>query len=365
VQSAPKATEFDFPRYLISILPDAPASLNKPESKAFGGRPPSGPTIEVGKNTLMDENLAASITKTASQQTYYTIRFLVDRERVDDAYRSYAYFRWVDDVLDSDLDSRTDPKAGAAQRKAFLERQISLLECCYRRRTPHDVCPQEQMLVELVGRDAETESGLQSYLRNMMRVMEFDVERRGRWITQAELDEYTRWLAVAVTENLHHFIGHNGFAPRDESRYLAVSAAHIAHMIRDTYDDVRSGYFNIPREVLEAHSIRPQDVDSAAYRAWVKSRANLARRYFSAGKDYFRQIQNRRHRLAGFAYMARFEWLLETIEREGYALRPRYRERKTLGTGIRMGWLTLSSLVGGNGAGSVPFPVASQREGKA
>jgi hypothetical protein len=50
----------------------------------------------------MITNLASSITKAGSYQTYYTIRFLVDRERVDDAYRAYAYFRWVDDVLDAD-----------------------------------------------------------------------------------------------------------------------------------------------------------------------------------------------------------------------------------------------------------------------
>ena len=50
----------------------------------------------------MTPSLASSITKAASKQTYYTIRFLVDRERVDDAYRAYGYFRWVDDVLDAD-----------------------------------------------------------------------------------------------------------------------------------------------------------------------------------------------------------------------------------------------------------------------
>ena len=49
----------------------------------------------------MSTNPAASITKAASKQTYYTIRFLVDRDRVDDAYRAYGYFRWVDDVLDA------------------------------------------------------------------------------------------------------------------------------------------------------------------------------------------------------------------------------------------------------------------------
>ena len=58
-------------------------------------------------------------------------------------------------------------------------------------------------------------------------------------------------------------------------------------MLRDTFDDAQIGYYNIPREVLEANHIGLQDVGSDAYRAWVKSRVQLAREYFKAGKDYF------------------------------------------------------------------------------
>ena len=46
--------------------------------------------------------LAPSITKTASKQTYYTIRLLADRERVADAYRAYAHFRGLDGALDTE-----------------------------------------------------------------------------------------------------------------------------------------------------------------------------------------------------------------------------------------------------------------------
>ena len=286
----------------------------------------------------MMTNPASTITRSASLQTYYTIRLLVDRERVADAYRAYGYFRWVDDVLDAELSS-------AAERKAFVTRQMSLLESSYRGESPQDVTSQEKMLLELVLRDSEKNSGLQTYLRNMMRVMDFDARRRGRLISQAELDEYTYWLASAVTEAMHYFIGHAGFAPHDETRYLAVSAAHITHMLRDTFDDVQAGYYNIPREVLAANHIGPQDVDSSAYRAWVKGRVGLAREYFQAGKGYLARVQNPRCRLAGFTYTARFEWLLDTIEREGYALRPQYSERKSIRTGLRMGWLALSSMI--------------------
>jgi hypothetical protein len=310
-------------------------------------------------------NPAASITKAASKQTYYTIRFLVDRERVDDAYRAYGYFRWVDDVLDAN--SGSGPvlsEVEASERRAFLERQKSLLEKCYRGEAPRDANLQEQMLVELVQRDQDKNSGLQAYLRNMMLVMEFDTRRRGRLISQVELNDYTRWLAIAVTEGMHHFIGHGGFAPHDETRYLAVSAAHIAHMLRDTFDDVQAGYYNIPREVLEAEHIGPEDIHSAAYRAWARSRVLLAREYFKAGQDYFARVQSSRFRLAGLAYTARFAWLLDTIEREDYYLCPAYRERKSIGTGLRMSWLTLSSMLNWPGLGTLPRSVVSHPLGK-
>ena len=66
-------------------------------------------------DTSTSSSLAATITRTASKQTYYTIRFLVDRERIPDAYRAYAYFRWVDDRLDSDA-------ASPAERRDFIRR---------------------------------------------------------------------------------------------------------------------------------------------------------------------------------------------------------------------------------------------------
>jgi len=287
---------------------------------------------------------AASITKTASKQTFYTIRFLADRDLAADAYRAYAYFRWVDDTLDAGTSSDSE-------RRSFVDRQRSLLEACYRGRPVPDTNVEEQMLVELTRRDTEKNSGLQCYLRNMMAVMDFDVERRGRTISQNELNEYTRRLASAVTEAMHYFIGHSSFSPHGEGRYLAVTAAHITHMLRDTFDDLQAGYFNIPREVLEASHITPLEVRSDAYRAWVRSRVGLARSYFKAGRKYLARVENPRCRLAGFAYTARFEWLLDTMEGENFCLRPEYNERKNFGTGLRMGWQALSSIVNLHGAG--------------
>src|SRR5512141_2526967 len=101
----------------------------------------------------MNTTPAASITKAASKQTYYTIRFLVDRERIEDAYRAYGYFRWVDDILDAESISRVE-------RSAFIQRQKSLFEKCYQGESPRDASVQENMLVELIKNDHEKNSGL-------------------------------------------------------------------------------------------------------------------------------------------------------------------------------------------------------------
>jgi phytoene/squalene synthetase len=292
----------------------------------------------MGKSTLSTPALAAAITRAASRQTYYTVRFLVDRARIPEAYQAYGYFRWVDDRLDQGGLKKPE-------RAAFVERQAALLDACYRDAPPRDPVPEERMLTELIQSDVEPDSGLRAYLRQMMAVMAFDAERRGRLISQGELADYSRSLAGAVTEALHHFIGHGSASPRGEARYLAATAAHITHMLRDTFEDVAAGYYNIPREYLDAHQIAPQAVASEPYRAWVKSRVQLARAYFKAGRGYLAQVENLRCRFAGYAYIARFEWVLDAIERDRYQLRPAYQENASLETRLRKYWATFGPAV--------------------
>jgi phytoene/squalene synthetase len=281
---------------------------------------------------ISDHALAATITRAASKQTYYTIRFLVDTGLVEDAYRAYAYFRWVDDWLDQEPRPRTE-------RLAFVQRQQALIDGCAHRDLLADLTPEECLVVDLIRRDTEKNSGLHAYIRNLMAVMAFDADRRGQLISQRELNDYTHWLAVAVTEALHYFIGHNCASPHGEIRYMAVSGAHITHMLRDALEDAQVGYFNIPSEVIAANGIAPGDVASDAYRDWVKLRVRKARACFSIGRDYLAQVENLRCRIAGYAYIHRFEAVLAEIERVDYKLQARYPARKGSGRGVEMlGW---------------------------
>jgi len=56
-------------------------------------------------------------------------------------------------------------------------------------------------------------------------------------------------------------------------------------------------------------------------------------------------VKGARFRLAVCAYTARFELVLDMIERDGFILRRNYSERKTIKSGIRMSWLVLRSVM--------------------
>jgi phytoene/squalene synthetase len=281
--------------------------------------------------------LPAQITKAASKQTYYTIRFLVDRDRVANAYRTYAYFRWVDDQLDEHLPNQSE-------RITFIQRQQNLVNRCYQQMPVRDQSPEENILVDLIQSDPQADTGLQLYIRHMMAVMVFDAERRGRVISQQELHSYTRHLAVAVTEAMHYFIGHGQYAPHTSERYCAVTGAHITHMLRDMHEDIKAGYINIPREFIEKHHIDIQDVKTEAYQGWVKSRVEQARNCFKVGKAYLQQVENRRCRIAGYAYLARFQSVLDIIAHDDYQLRPNYSEHSSLRGGLQLAASLLSAL---------------------
>ena len=281
----------------------------------------------------------AAITRAASKQSYATILLLADRGRSLDAFRAYGYFRWGDDYVDSE-------SLPYESRVRFIERQQALLDLTYAGIMRHDATAEERMLLDMVAGDRAPNSGLQAYLRCMMAVMVFDVQRRGQLVPETALTGYSHDLAVAVTEALHHFIGHDQPTPPTEARYRAVTGAHITHLLRDTYEDVEAGYYNISREFVEAHGIAPDDVDSDAYRLWVQSRCALARAHFAAGRQELARVRNRRCRLAGAAYIARFEMVLDAIERDGYRLRRSYNQRKTPLGALKIPWSTLRTCAG-------------------
>jgi phytoene/squalene synthetase len=274
-------------------------------------------------------SLARSITWASSKQSYLTAWLLADRDLKDDCLRAYAYFRWADDMIDIHFQSSDD-------RAAFIVRQQALIENLYRGERPADLCPQEEMLADLIANDRGSHSGLQSFIRNFMTVIAFDANRRGHIISQRELSAYMNCLGTAVMDGLLYFIGNQHSYPRTPDRTQAVIGAHLTHMLRDMQEDLPAGFINVPAEDITAYGIDLDETNDEAFREWVRRQVEEAKRYFQEGQGYIDSLDVLRAKLAGVWYCARFECILGAIQRDGYQLRCDYPERRCWRIWIRM-----------------------------
>ena len=111
--------------------------------------------------------LAKSITLMGSKQTYFIARMMVDKDLVNDFFRAYAYFRWIDDIID------VSPHPEDEQIR-FISRQSEIIDLLYRHEKPEDLSSEEEILADLIFNDRGDNSGLQSFIRNMFAIIEFD-----------------------------------------------------------------------------------------------------------------------------------------------------------------------------------------------
>lgn len=275
------------------------------------------------------------ITWTSSKQTYFTARALVDRELVDDFYRAYAYFRWADDIID--VFTQTNK-----ERINFIKRQKELIDTLYSDGQPAELEKEEKILADLIRNDRSKNSGLQSFIRNMFAVISFDAYRKGNLVSQEEITNYIEILGKSVTNGLQYFIGNGHPYPDSKNRYLAAKAAHITHLLRDMTIDIADGFINIPREYVIAEGINLKEIDSSRLRNWVIDQVKQARMWFSEGKLYLDSLEVLRCKIAGYWYCARFEIVLDTIERDDYIVRSTYKERRSLINWFKFIWLTIT-----------------------
>ena len=278
------------------------------------------------------EQLARTITRESSKQSYFTACFLADKDLVDDCLKAYAYFRWADDVVDELSQSRSE-------RIAFITRQKELIFDLYSNGRVNGLSPEEGMIADLIQSDTRENSGLKSFIHNFFAVIEFDAQRKGRLISQEELAWYATRLGISVTDAIQYFICNEYAYPDANTRYFAATAAHITHMLRDMRTDISEGYINIPVEYINEHNLDLGDVRSPAFRAWVRNRVEQAREYFSKGKQYLDQLSVLRCKIAGLWYCARFETILDIIERDDYILRTDYKQRRRF-----LNWLKIAGL---------------------
>lgn len=259
-----------------------------------------------------DNNIARLITRNSSWQTYITIWLLVRPTERENAYRGYAYFRWLDDQVDDCLTTKQE-------RISFIRKQKMLIQDTYAGHPSSTNNIHENLIIELIKSDTHNPSGLTSFIKNFFWVIEFDAERKGRLISERELKIYSDKLGTAVTDCIEYFIGE----PESKSKlhkyhYHAATAAHMVHMLRDYTEDVGNGFINIPKEYLNKTNLSETEFDSPKFRLWVKQRSLLAQKYFRYGKVYIDKLPNVKQKMAARWYCCRFDNVLRELEKNGY-----------------------------------------------
>ncbi len=268
------------------------------------------------ERTNPPRSLAGSITWKASKLTYFIGRVFVDRDLKEDFFRAYAYFRWIDDIVDESSATNED-------RIRFVTRQDTLIKRLFSGDgLMDDLRPEEELLLRLTESRHNHSDNLRSFVENMFAIIQFDAHRKDSTINSAELNWYSGCLGRSVVDGLQYFIGNDHDYPRSENQYSAAIAAHITHLLRDTIPDMANGFINIPSDVLPEQDI--QTPDHPAVRSWVKDRVMLARRLFREGREYIRSLRVKRCQLASYLYCRQFERILDTIERDDYVVRRAY-----------------------------------------
>lgn len=276
------------------------------------------------------------ITRNSSLQTYFIFKLLADKTLSGQSFDGYAYFRWLDDEIDLRLKTKAD-------RLALIRRQKQIIASAYANKQTSRLTTEEQLIVDLIATNRQKNSKLGSFIFNFLQIIEFDAQRQGTLTGRSQLSWYTRTLAIAVTDCIEYFINHDFAYPHTAHEYDAATGAHITHMLRDYHEDLEEGYFNIPKEYLEKHHLRPEDVDSVAFHSWVKGQIKLARQYFQSGLVYWSSLPTFKSKLAAYLYYARFKGVLDTIERDQYVLRKRYSRKKNLFSYLNIVYMACSA----------------------
>ncbi|MBU0591652.1 squalene/phytoene synthase family protein [Candidatus Micrarchaeota archaeon] len=285
------------------------------------------------KMNSASEALAQSITSSSSKQANFIASLLVDKPLISDFYRAYAYFRWADDVIDDQCQS-------VEERRSFIKGQKNLIDSLYLGEKPNFL-PEEEMVVDLIRNGRGESNLLQSYIYNLLSILEFDAGRGGKLVSEQELIQYSNYIGKGVTDLLLYCIGNDYSYPSSEKRYFAATGAHIVHLLRDYVEDLPCGYINIPKEYLDAHGLNPKNIENLAFRNWVKKRVKLARKYFREGKKYIDKVDVLRYKIMAYCYCLRFETILDTIEKDNYVLRAEYNNRRSLLTWVKMAYVAL------------------------
>ena len=183
----------------------------------------------------------------------------------------YAYLRCFDDILDVGRDEATSLELMAAQR--------GIMAAAYEEGSePEDPVSPARYGLPFFAWDRARGAPLRAQFESFLDTMEFDIRRRGRVPSAAELDDYVLTTGRAFLRCLAYFA--TGKPEMPASCLDLGSRAYLyADALMDLEEDLAVGLINIPPEVIEDHAIDLEEPEAGLAR-WRPVRAGEVLEYF-------------------------------------------------------------------------------------
>jgi len=240
--------------------------------------------------------------------TYILVRLFGRRDDRRIAYSLYQYFRQCDDFVD-------DPAQSQHSKLFFLKDQRRLIDKMY-----NGYIENTSQLSSIINYDRHHYNAFKNIFHAMLEVFEFDA-RRGKEPSDAgSLIDYSLRLSHAYTTLLIMFLKPE-YKINEQDIQLA-HGCHLAHMLRDYYEDQNLGYINIPEEETDKFSFNNPNSDG--FREWVKRRVSFIQEKLRQGKRSLTKTPHIRVRLIAWLYCFRYEIILRQLKDNGYILKESY-----------------------------------------
>lgn len=208
----------------------------------------------------------------------------------------YAYLRCFDNVVDIEQDEAISLEMMAEQRGLMAAAYEGTLE-----REGLDV-PIRYGL-PFFAWDRDRGAPLRPQFEAFLDTLEFDIRRRGRVPSAAELDGYFLTTGRAFLRCLAYFSSGKPELP-DPCLDLGSRAYLCADALMDLEEDLAVGLINIPPEVVEEYAI-DLEAPEAGLERWRPVRAAEVLEYFRQARATIPLIDNRSLRLLYRHYLSR------------------------------------------------------------
>jgi phytoene/squalene synthetase len=269
--------------------------------------------------TLQDLQIVARQRAKASNLTaYLLVRLFTKADRRDYLFLIYAYFRWIDDMVDS-------PGTSKEEKERFIEQQRGFLANLYDGQACLETCTLEEQFAQwFVAYDREIGFLLKDDVLGMFSVLKHDLDRdRAPWSAE-EMYEFICLESKSYINMIRFSCGETGNY-KGANRYDEGVACKLAHLLRDFVEDLNQGTMNISRDDLQKYEINLDKGNHENFRLWVKDQVMLAGERFRMGKHNLSNSSRLRYKIASQLYCAKYEDILAMIEKDNYFLRAKYR----------------------------------------